>query len=47
MGNSEKWYQFESIDVPTLIFSGSDETDNYLHLDLLKNKAKSCSPGNV
>ena len=26
-----------------LIFSGSNETDNYLHLDLLKEKAKSCN----
>lgn len=43
MGNSENWSQFESIDVPILTFSGSNETDNYLHLDLLKGKAKNCS----
>lgn len=43
MGNSENWYQFESINVPILTFSGSNETDNYLHLDLLKDKAKICN----
>ena len=43
MGNSNNWYQFESIDVPILTFSGSLETDNYLHLDLLKDKAKNCN----
>ncbi len=43
MGNSENWYQFESIDIPILTFSGSLETDNYLHLDLLKDKAKKCN----
>ena len=43
MGNSENWYQFEAINVPVLTFSGSNETDNYLHLDLLKDKAKSCN----
>ena len=42
MENSENWYQFEAIDVPILTFSGSNETDNYLHLDLLKEKAKAC-----
>ena len=42
MGNSDNWYQFESIDVPILTFSGKEETDNYLHLDLLKEKAKNC-----
>lgn len=42
MGNSDNWYQFENIDVPILTFSGSKETDNYLHLDLLKSKAKKC-----
>lgn len=42
MGNSENWYQFEVIDVPILTFSGSEETDNYLHLGLLKEKAKDC-----
>ena len=43
MGNSENWYQFESIDIPILTFSGALETDNYLHLDLLKDKAKNCN----
>ncbi len=43
MNNSENWYQFETIDVPVLTFSGSNETDNYLHLDLLKEKAKNCN----
>lgn len=43
MGNSENWHQFAAIDVPILTFSGSKETDNYLHLDLLKEKAKSCN----
>lgn len=42
MGYSDNWEQFESIDVPILTFSGSLETDNYLHLDLLKDKAKNC-----
>ena len=43
MGNSDNWYQFESIDVPILTFSGAEETDNYLHLDMLKEKAKKCN----
>ena len=43
MNNSKNWYQFETIDIPILTFSGSNETDNYLHLDLLKEKAKSCN----
>ncbi len=43
MGNSENWHQFESIDIPILTFSGSNETDNYLHLDSLKNKAINCN----
>lgn len=43
MGNSEKWYQFESINVLVFTFSGSNETDNYLHLALLKDKAKNCN----
>lgn len=42
MKNSENWSQFESIDVPILTFSGTEETDNYLHLDLLKSKAINC-----
>lgn len=43
MNNSKNWYQFETIEIPILTFSGSNETDNYLHLDLLKEKAKSCN----
>ena len=42
LGNSNNWYQFSSIDVPILTFSGSHEEDYYLHLDLLKEKASSC-----
>lgn len=42
LGNSNNWYQFSSIDVPILTFSGSREEDYYLHLDLLKEKASSC-----
>ncbi len=42
LGKSDNWYQFESIDVPILTFSGDKENDNYFHLDLLKEKAKSC-----
>ncbi|MCM1053132.1 MAG: DUF1749 domain-containing protein [Ruminococcus sp.] len=42
MANSDNWHQFESIDVPILTFSGSLETDNYLHLDLLETKAVNC-----
>lgn len=40
--NPEKWEQFEKIDVPIFTFSGSDELEYYLHLDLLKSKAKGC-----
>ena len=43
MNYSNNWYQFEAIDVPILTFSGSLETYNYLHLDLLKEKAKNCN----
>ncbi len=42
MNYSENWYQFETLDIPVLTFSGSNEIDNYLHLDLLKEKAKNC-----
>ena len=41
--NNNKWNQFASIDVPTLTFSGTNEEDYYLHLDLLKEKAINCS----
>ena len=43
ISNPEKWEQFEKIDVPILTFSGSNELEHYLHLDLLKSKAKSCN----
>lgn len=43
MSYTQNWKQFETIDVPILTFSGANETDNYLHLDLLKNKAKNCN----
>jgi len=43
MGNSNNWHQFESLNIPILTFSGSNETDNYLHLDLLKRKAINCN----
>lgn len=42
ISNSENWNQFETIDVPILTFSGTQEEEYYLHLDLLKEKAKSC-----
>lgn len=41
--NDNHWNQFESIDVPILTFSGSDEEDYYLQLDLLKEKAVKCN----
>lgn len=42
ISNPEHWEQFEIIDVPILTFSGSKESDYYLHLDLLKDKAIAC-----
>lgn len=42
IANPEHWNQFEAIDVPILTFSGTEEEDYYLQLDLLKEKAKSC-----
>ena len=41
--NNNKWNQFESINVPILTFSGSNEKDYYLQLDLLKDKAINCN----
>ena len=38
----DKWEQFESINVPMLTFSGSNEEDYYKQFDLLKEKAKNC-----
>lgn len=41
--NPKHWKQFETIDVPILTFSGANEEDYYLHLDLLKEKALNCN----
>lgn len=43
ISNPEHWVQFENIEVPILTFSGSLEEEHYLHLSLLKNKAKNCN----
>lgn len=42
ISNPKNWEQLETIDVPTLTFSGSKDEDYYLHLDLLKEKATNC-----
>lgn len=42
ISNKEHWEQFETIDVPILTFSGSNEEDYYQHLDSLKDKALNC-----
>ena len=42
LSNLTSWEQFSVIDVPILTFSGSKEEEEYLHLDLLKEKAISC-----
>ncbi len=42
ISNKKNWEQFETIDVPILTFSGSNEEDYYLHLDLLREKALNC-----
>lgn len=42
ISNKEHWEQFETIDVPILTFSGSNEEDYYQHLDLLKDRALNC-----
>ena len=42
ISNKEHWEQFETIEVPILTFSGSNEEDYYLQLDLLKDKALNC-----
>ena len=42
ISNPEHWEQFEKIDVPIFTFSGSNELLHYLHLDLLKAKARNC-----
>ena len=42
ISNKEHWKQFETIDVPILTFSGSNEEDYYQHLDLLKDRALNC-----
>ena len=43
ISNPDRWNQFETLDVPILTFSGSNEDDYYLHLDLLKEKAINCN----
>jgi Lysophospholipase len=40
--NPDWWEQFSQIDVPILTFSGTDEEDRYLHLNLLQEKALKC-----
>lgn len=42
MSYSNNWTQFSNINLPILTLSGKLETDNYLHLDILKEKAKNC-----
>ena len=41
--NDNHWDQFEIIDIPIFTFSGSDEEEYYLKLDLLKEKAINCN----
>ncbi|MCI9279241.1 MAG: DUF1749 domain-containing protein [Bacilli bacterium] len=43
LSNPKHWTQFEGIDKPILTFSGSNEEEYYLHLDLLKEKAIHCN----
>lgn len=43
LSNPQHWTQFEGIDKPILTFSGSNEEEYYLHLDLLKEKAIHCN----
>lgn len=43
IANPKHWKQFEKIDVPILTFSGANEKEYYLHLDLLKEKALNCN----
>lgn len=40
--NPKCWEQFSKIDVPIFTFSGSEEEEYYLQLELLKEKALSC-----
>lgn len=42
INNAQSWKQFETIDIPILTFSGSNEEEFYLQLDLLKEKARNC-----
>lgn len=42
IANPEVWPQLESINIPILTFSGSNEEDYYHQFDLLKSKAKNC-----
>lgn len=43
ISNPEHWNQFEAIDVPIFTFSGANEEDYYLCLELLKEKALNCN----
>ena len=42
ISNSKHWNQFANINVPILTFSGSNEEDYYLKLNLLKSNASKC-----
>lgn len=42
LGNSSNWEQFSSINIPIFTFSGTNDLNHYLHLDLLKEKATNC-----
>ncbi|WP_251716232.1 alpha/beta fold hydrolase [Lactobacillus agrestimuris] len=41
--NPEHFKQLETVEVPILAFSGANEEEPFLQLDLLKQKAKKCS----
>ena len=41
--NDNHWNQFETIDIPIFTFSGSNEEEYYLKLNLLKEKAINCN----
>ena len=41
--NPEHYKQLETVEVPILAFSGANEEEPFLQLDLLKQKAKKCS----
>lgn len=43
INNVQSWKQFKTIDIPILTFSGSNEEEFYLQLNLLKEKACNCN----